>query len=79
MNIDDFFVIDDRQAKLKPRQVVLVSREMTYQHKTGKKNAIVTIREKSITMIGKIVISAANLPGLSQNLKVYFRASQMRN
>jgi len=66
MNSDNFFVIDDNQAKSNPIEVVLISKGMTYQDTTGKAYVITAPSSKGILMIGAVVISQADLPNLTQ-------------
>ena len=66
MNTDNFFVIDDNQAKSNPIEVVLISKVMTYQDTTGKAYVITAPSSKGILMIGAVVTSQADLPNLTQ-------------
>jgi uncharacterized membrane protein len=66
MNTDNFFVIDDNQAKTNPIEVILVSKGMTYQDPTGKAYVITAPSNKGILMIGAVVTSQSALPGLTQ-------------
>jgi uncharacterized membrane protein len=66
MNTDNFFVIDDNQAKSNPIEVVLISKGMTYQDTKGKAYVITAPSPKGILMIGAVVTSQADLPNLTQ-------------
>ncbi len=66
MNSDNFFVIDDNQAKSNPIEVVLISKGMTYQDTTGNAYVITAPSTKGILMIGAVVTSQADLPNLTQ-------------
>jgi uncharacterized membrane protein len=66
MNSDNFFVIDDNQAKSNPIEVVLVAKGMTYKDPTGKAYVIMAPSTRGILMIGAVVTSQADLPNLTQ-------------
>ncbi len=66
MNTDNFFVIDDNQAKSNPIEVVLISKGMTYHDTTGEAYVITAPSPQGILMIGAVVTSQADLPNLAQ-------------
>jgi uncharacterized membrane protein len=66
MNTDNFFVINDKQAKSNPIEVVLISRGMMYQDSTGKAYVIVAPSDKGIILIRTVITGKADLPALMQ-------------
>jgi uncharacterized membrane protein len=66
MNTDNFFAINDKQAKSNPIEVVLVRKDMTYQDTTGKMHIIVAPTDRGIILIRTVIASKADLPGLTE-------------
>ncbi|MBM4447123.1 MAG: DUF1254 domain-containing protein [Chloroflexi bacterium] len=63
MNTDNFFAINDKQAKSNPIEVVLIRKDMTYQDTTGKAHVIVAPTDRGIILIRTVITSKADLPG----------------
>ncbi|MCX6010308.1 MAG: DUF1254 domain-containing protein [Chloroflexi bacterium] len=66
MNTDNFFAINDRQAKSTPIEIVLVRKGMTYQDSTGKVRVIVAPTDRGIILIRTVITSKADLPRLTE-------------
>lgn len=66
MNTDNFFAINDRQAKSTPIEVVLVRKGMTYQDSTGKVRVIVAPTDRGIILIRTVITNKADLPRLTE-------------
>lgn len=66
MNTDNFFAINDKQAKSNPIEVVLVWKDMTYQDTTGKAHVIVAPTNRGIILIRTVITSKADLPDLTE-------------
>ncbi len=62
MNTNNFFAINDRQAKSNPVEVVLIKKGMTYRDPTGKAHVIVAPTDKGIVLIRTVITSKADLP-----------------
>jgi uncharacterized membrane protein len=66
MNTDNFFAINDKQAKSNPIAVVLIQKDMTYQDPTGKAHVIVAPTDRGIILIRTVITSKADLPRLTE-------------
>jgi uncharacterized membrane protein len=66
MDTDNFFVINDNQAKSNPIEIVLTSKGIPFQDLTGKAYVIEAPSDKGIILIGAVVNSETDLPGLMQ-------------
>jgi uncharacterized membrane protein len=66
MNTDNFFAINDRQAKSDPIEVVLVPKGMTYEDSTGKAYVIVAPTDTGIILIRTVITSKDDLPRLTE-------------
>jgi len=66
MNTDNFFVINDKQAKSNPIEVVLLSKGMAYYDSTGKAYIIVAPSDQGIILIRTVITGKADLPALMQ-------------
>jgi len=66
MNTDNFFAINDKQAKSNPIEVILVRKDMTYQDTTGKAHVIVAPTDRGIILIRTVITSKADLPSLTE-------------
>lgn len=64
VNSDNFFAINDKQAKSNPVEVVLISKGMTYQDTTGKAHVIVAPSNRGIILIRTVITSKDDLPRL---------------
>lgn len=66
MNTDNFFAINDKQAKSNPIEVVLIRKNMPYQDATGKAHVIAAPTDRGIILIRTVITSKADLPGLAE-------------
>jgi uncharacterized membrane protein len=66
MNTDNFFAINDRQAKSNSIEVVLIRKDMTYEDSTGKAYVIVAPTDTGIILIRTVITSKDNLPRLTE-------------
>lgn len=65
-NTDNFFVINDLQAKSDPVQVVLVPRGAKYINASGKSHLVTAPTKEGIILIRTVIPSKADLPRLRE-------------
>ncbi len=66
MNTDNFFTINDKQAKSNPIDVVVIGKDMSYTDTTGKTQVIVAPTDTGILLIRTVITGKADLPVLMQ-------------
>ncbi|MFA5066161.1 MAG: DUF1254 domain-containing protein [Dehalococcoidia bacterium] len=66
MNTDNFFNLTSSQAKTNPVEIILVSRDMTYEDPTGRAQVVTAQSDKGILMITMVIPNQDALPGILQ-------------
>ncbi len=66
MNTDNFFVINDLQAKSNPIQVVLVPKGAKYINASGKAHLVTAPTREGIVLVRTVIPSKADLPRLRE-------------
>ncbi|MDD5398491.1 MAG: DUF1254 domain-containing protein [Dehalococcoidia bacterium] len=64
MNTDNFFNLTSSQAKTNPVEIILVSRDMTYEDPTGRAQVVTAQSDKGILMITMVIPNQDALPGI---------------